>query len=223
MKKLLLIALLLLFVGGCQSSKTTMRQSGFLTDYSRLAPHESIEADAGLIWVAEDFAPAQYSGFMVDPVQLWLPEDYDQDVTIEELQALTVYFHDVLIKALEDRYRVVQEPAPGVLRIRSAITNVEPSSPGADIASSLVPVGILISLGKQAATGRATGVGEASIEVEFLDAISGRSLAAYQGVRYGEKYDGGGTDEMNDAQHALQVWAAKLREYFDTFHDLEQQ
>ncbi len=220
MKKIVLVCIMsLLTLTGCQSSKQGMRDSGFLRDYSVLKPDEAIQSDEGRLWTSPDWAPAMYSKFIIDPVQLWLPKDFDTDVPMEQIQALTIYFRNVLAKAMSERYQVVAAPGPGVLRVRSAITEIEASSPTADIITSVLPIGIVMSLGSEAGGGKPTGVGAAGVEVEFMDSMTGQSLAMYQGVRYGKKYDGSALDELGDAKGAFDDWAAAMKQYFDIFHD----
>ncbi len=59
-----------------------------------------------------------------------------------------------------------------VARIRIAITNIKPSRPGVSAVTSIVPVGIGISLVKKGAKGGWSGSGETGVEMMALDSMT---------------------------------------------------
>jgi len=221
MKRVLLgIALVFVF---SVPAVAELRDSGFLRDYSKLAPHESIQSEEGLIWVDQEFAPAAYSRFMVDPVELWLAADYDESIPLEDLQGLCRFFRDAVVKAMADRYEIVDAPGPGVARIQTAITDVQPTGPVSDVISAVIPIGIVASWGKKAVTGKGIGVGEASIEAVINDSMTGKPLLMYQGRRVGHKYtEKKESKKLGDPEMVLNEWAEAIRQYFDVFHDLNE-
>lgn len=93
------------------------------------------------------------------------PEAKERHTRPDELKRLTDYFRNVVIEAVEDAYPVVDAPGPGVLRIRTAITDVTPTNPLVNIATVAA---ILLPL----------DLGGAAIEAGFLDSISNERLAA---------------------------------------------
>lgn len=221
MKRLIAATILMTFLA--VPAMAGLRDSGFLPVYVNLAPHPSLQATEGLIWVDDGFAPAAYSRFIVDPVELWLPEGYD-DVSVKDLQGLCRFFRDAVITAMSDRYQIVDEPAPGVARISSAITDVQPTAPVADVMSAVIPVGIVASWGKKAITGKGIGVGEASIEALISDSMTGQPLLMFQGRRVGGKYtDKKESKRLGDPEMVLNEWAEAVRRYFDIFHDIQEE
>lgn len=86
-------------------------------------------------------------------------------------------FNEEMVAAFRDKYPIVAEPAPGVARIRIAITNIEPSNPGMSAITTIVPIGLGISLIKKGTTGGWSGSGETGMELMALDSLSGEILA----------------------------------------------
>jgi hypothetical protein len=213
------LCLCLLAAVGC-ASKSGPTNSGFLPDYSRLKPVEG-NPDAK-IWAAPRFSLADYDRVIIDPVQLHLPPDKTKvkDEELKELQALTVYFRDALIHALQARYPMTDLPGPRTLRIRAAITDVVKAKPMRNVMTSVLPVGIVLNLGSEVFAGKGMGVAEVAIEVEVLDSLSGASQAAFTGRKTGHKYDVKGATELGQVKKALEEWAEQLRKRFDQAHGL---
>lgn len=101
-------------------------------------------------------------------------------------------------------------PGPHTLRLQVALTDVETSSAGLDAVTTVLPVGIAISMVKDFATGKPTFVGEASIEFRVVDSCSRVLLTA--GV---DRKVGGKTlkeiDSWTDADNAMEDWAKTIR------------
>ena len=74
-----------------------------------------------------------------------------------KLDELCEYMDGAIREALGDRYPVVDEPGPGVARLRVAITDIDKSNP------------VLNALPQMQLTG--SGIGGASMEAELLDSV----------------------------------------------------
>ena len=122
---LLSAAFFLSGVAGCQS---TVKHSGFLSDYSQLKPSKVVEG-------AMDYRNPKrklvnYKKFMLEPYKVYFAANAD-GISIDpaELKNLVDYFRDETVKALSKRYQVVNKPGPGVARIRVAITSITKTNP----------------------------------------------------------------------------------------------
>ena len=72
----------------------------------------------------------EYAKFMLDPVLVhFAPNARGGAINPDKLDHLIDFFEEELVKALSERYQVVDKPGPGVLRLRAAITDVQPTWP----------------------------------------------------------------------------------------------
>ncbi len=189
-----LIAVLLL--GGCAAGKMDdFEESGFLVDYSQLTPGG--EDRAALTYVDPAVEFKKYDSLMFDRVSVWLsPEAEIRDVDPAVFKIMSDYFLNALVEAVEDGYTVVDQPGPNVLRVRAAITDVEPSDP---VAKSLSVDNI--------------GTGGAEAELELLDSMSSERVAAAVDRRPGGKP--ASRDVWEDTKDAFDYWAERFRVRLD--------
>jgi hypothetical protein len=170
-------------------------QSGFLENYDGFKPDP---ADASLVWWERPgFNWSDYHGVLLDPVSVYYhPEARGRGIRPEELKKLTDAFRDAVIEELGTDYPVVAQAAAGILRIRCAITDIIPSSPGINLATSLLAF-------------VAVDVGGASIEFEILDSMTGERLAAGVDQKLGSSVDGlANLTRLGQARPAFRDWAA---------------
>ena len=92
-----------------------------------------------------------------------------------------------------------------------AIVDADPSQPARNVMSTVLPIGMGISLVKYAATGKQSGVGEITVEFKLSDAMSGELLGAALDRRVGGKDAKGHFDSWHNADAALQYWAQRMR------------
>jgi len=190
----LLVVVFLL--GGCAAGgMDDVEESGFLVDYSQLTPGG--EDRAALTYVDPDVDFKNYDALMFDRVSVWLsPEAETRDVDPAVFKKMSDYFRHALVKAVEDGYTVVDQPGPNVIRVRAAITDVEPSDP---VAKALSVDNI--------------GTGGAEAEIELLDSMSSERLAAAVDRRQGDQP--ASRDVWEDTKDAFDDWARRFRERLD--------
>jgi hypothetical protein len=107
----------------------------------------------------------------------------------------------------------VAEPGPDVARIRIAITDIKQSRPGVSAVTSIIPVGIGISLIKKGATGGWSGSGETGIEVMVLDSMT--SEIVYLAVDQQKAAFESRFSKWGSASDAFKFWSEKAVEYID--------
>lgn len=200
----------------CSSTKTVpVSTSGFLGDDSQLQPHPDDENV--LVYRNRVGVLGEYDEFLVEPVLVYLlPDSRGGSIDPAELQALATDLRDAVVEQLEDGgYEVVEEPGPGVLRIRAALTDVVPvnaaANVGTKVAGAAVGVGFL--------TPR-LDLGQASIEAEMLDGETGQRVAAYVASSRGKRYSNPiqGAKRWGDVKAAFRDWAELLRRRIDDAH-----
>ncbi len=151
----------------------------------------------------------KYDKIMLDPVLVMKDGVLDKD-EMADYQKLANNAYVYLTKELEKDYRIVQSPEPGTLRIQAAIIDADSTKPVRNTLSTLMPIGIGISLVKYSATGKQSGVGEITSEMKITDAESGELLGAALDRRVGGKEISEMWSKWRNADDALQYWAKRM-------------
>ena len=142
-----------------------------------------------------------YSQFMVDRVKIYGNEF--QRIKPEDQLILATNFRNELVAALQGAYRIVNDPGPGVLRIRTAILDFQPSHLEFDEDKFLV-----IRMD--------TLLTRVQMELDCVDAVTGERIAAliYR-LRDPEHTKPETVRRMISAKDAFGIWARSLRTRFD--------
>ena len=152
----------------------------------------------------------QYTKVMIDPVIIRKDGELDKD-EMADYQKLANNAFVYLTKELEKDFTIVQTPEPGTLRFQTAIIDADSTKPVRNTLSTLMPIGIGISLVKYGATGKQSGVGEITAEMKLTDAVTGELLAAALDRRVGGKEISELWSKWRNADDALQYWAKRAR------------
>jgi hypothetical protein len=207
------MSFILVLVAGC--SQQQVKYSGFLGTYPKFQPGPSDGVDLGYVKKGVDFS--KYNRLMFDQVVFYLKKDSKyKGIQPEEMKELADMFHLAAAKALEGAYPIVGEPGPDVLRVRVAITNIELGNPAKSAITTVLPVGLALSILKKAATGKHTGVGSAGMEAEFLDSLTNERVAAAIDEQEGSKLSG--MTKFGSAKEAFEFWSERLRIFLDKAH-----
>jgi Protein of unknown function (DUF3313) len=106
--------------------------SGFLDDYSLL--REGGPGDVALVYRNPKADWTEYHAVLLEPVTLWRSGRGSLDpVPEDDLLRLIGAFENALRRRLGEGFRLVDEPGPGVMRIRLAITEARASDPILDV------------------------------------------------------------------------------------------
>jgi hypothetical protein len=209
--------LILAMTFGCATQKTA--RSGFLESYPVF--DQGPKGGVDFVYLKKDVDFTSYDKVMMDHVVFYFSEDAQyKGIHADELKELADIFHKAFAETLGKAYPLVDKPDLGVLRIRSAITDLVPSKPGLSGVTTVIPIGLAIDLVKSGAGGGHTGVGQASIEVEFLDSMSNERIAAAVDTKPGDKLEG--LTKWGAAKGAFEFWAKRLRTYLDQIHGKSQ-
>jgi hypothetical protein len=198
---------------GCASGP---KQSGFLGDYyGKLEPGP--EGGIKYRWLKPGVDFAKYHRLMIDSVVFYYaPDSDDKSIDAEQMKELTDAFNTELVTVLKGRYPVVAEPGPDVARLRIALTNVKKSKPVVSAVTSVVPVGIGISVIKKGAGGAWSGSGATSAEFMALDSMTNDVIAAgedEQTAGFTERFS-----RLGSAKEAFKFWAERLKMFMDQVH-----
>lgn len=196
------------------------KYSGFLGDsYKNLQPGP--EGGAKMRWIKPGVDFSKYNKLMVDSVIFYLADDSeDKGINAEEMKELTDAFNEEIVKSLKDKYPIVSEPGPDVARLRVAITGVKKSKPGVSVVTSIIPVGIGISLIKKGVSGSYTGSGGTQAEFMTLDSMTNEVIVAAVDERsagYTERFT-----SLGAAKDAFKFWAERIRKFMDETRAVKQ-
>ena len=126
--------------------------SGFLKDYSKLHAAAN-ETDSTLLYFTPDKAKFKsYTKVWVEPVQVWRGEESDaKDLDKEDATHLSQFLWSRLDEEFRKDYQMVQEPGPGVMRLRVGITEAGKNIPVLD--NLTAPVSMVLYDGKKSLGG----------------------------------------------------------------------
>lgn len=212
--KLLVILLTGFVFYGCAAAPK-VEHSGFLQNFPQFQPGPPDGMDQ--IYITPGANLRKYNKVMLDEVQFFLKQDAaKQGLQASELKELADTFHRAVFEALGTVYPLVTEPGADVLRIRVAITDIVTSNPAVSGITTVLPVGLAISVGKKAVGGSYSGVGGASMEVEFLDSMTAERVVAAIDTFNGSKMSG--FSKLGATKDAFAFWAKRLRVTLDKAH-----
>jgi hypothetical protein len=204
MKKIVVLFMGLMFLAGCASAPP---KASFLGEYSKnLAPGP--EGGAKMRWLKPGVDFAKYNKFMVDYVVFALAEDSEyKGINGDEMKKLGDAASLALVNAIKEKYPVVGEPGPDVARIRSAIVGLKQSNPVLSGITSVIPVGLGISLVKKGAGGAWSGSGATTAEFMILDSTTSEVIAAAY-----DEYAAGFTERFTkwgSTEDAFKYWGER--------------
>jgi hypothetical protein len=201
-------------LAGCQGTHRarSVDTSGFLQNYQQL--QEGKEGQTLLVYINPRTNFAQYNAIQMDPIKIYAAQGSAfMDASPETRQSLVNYLDADIRNELANNFSFVNQPGPGVMRFRIAITDAQGSMVALDTVSSVVPIGLAVSVLKSGLTGAGTGVGSCSIEFEALDSVTGERLAAAVSKRVGDKFTGkfDKFDQWSAAKNSFDYWSVLLK------------
>lgn len=188
-------------LAGCAAQQP----SGFLRDYSQLQPSPDVDGARAYLNPARPLKG--YDKFIIEPVIVhFAPDREGVGVDPETLKELTDHFRsEMTMTVAAGGYQVVTAPAPGVLRIRVAVTDIKKTMPLANIHPATKMTGV--------------GLGGASMEAEGVDAQSQERVFALVDSQTGSRL--GIVSGLQIYAHAKEVmtgWAERLVKRLDEAH-----
>jgi len=131
----LCVALCLVVAGGCaarRSVQPSQDTSGFLDDYALL--RAGAPGEMAFVYRNPKADWTQYDKVLLEPVTLWRSGRKSLDPVPEsDLVRLVGLFEDALRRQFGEGYELVDQPGPGVMRFRLAITEARASDPILDV------------------------------------------------------------------------------------------
>ena len=206
---------------GTQSKKTeaAAQAEGFLDGYYKdLQPGP--EGGAKMRWLKPGVDFGQYNKIMLDSVIFYFADDSEnKGIDAQDMKELADGCNQQVVNVLKGAYPIVAEPGPDVMRLRFAITDLKQSRPVLSAVTSVVPIGLGISLVKKGATGSWSGSGATGAEVMALDSMTSDVIAVAQDDKsagFTERFSKWGSTE-----EAFKFWAERLKLFLDNAHGMK--
>ena len=117
----------------------------------------------------------------------------------------------VVYDELDGPFDIVNEPGPGVLRLRVAITEAKGARVVGKTVTTVVPQLRLLTTIAGVATDTQVFVGKVTIEAEVTDSMTNERLAAAVDERAGTKALRSLGGQWKDVKNAFDYWADRIR------------
>lgn len=212
-----LVGFAVMLCSGCASAP---KESGFLgNNYAKLQP--SPQGGVSERWLKPGVDFSKYNKVMVDSVVFYFAdESEDKGIDPEQMKELSDAFNQQFADTLKDKYPMVAEPGPDVLRVRIALTNIKKSKPVLSTVTSIIPVGIVVSTVKKTSEGSWAGSGATTAEAEILDSMSNDVVAVAldrQTAGFWDRFS-----SLGSAKAAFKTWAERIVSFLDFAHAVKQ-
>lgn len=196
----------MMLLASCATTAPPTR-TGFLGEYSKkLQPVPDDKTRTRWFKPGVDFT--KYNKFMVDYVVLALAEDSEyKGINGDEMKKLGDAASLAMVNAIKEKYPVVSEPAPDVMRVRTAIVGLKQSNPIISGITTVIPVGLGISVISKGTSGSWTGSGLTQAEILVIDSMTNEVLAAGT-----DEYTAGFTErytKWGSVEDAFKFWAER--------------
>jgi hypothetical protein len=210
MKKIITLFVGMMFLA---MSVNAFAKGDFLGDYAKkLAPGP--KGGAKLRWVKPGVDLTKYKKFMIDYVVFAFADDSESKVINgDEMKKLGDACTLAVIDALKDKYPVVSEPGPDVMRLKFAIVDLKQSRPGISAITSVIPVGLGLSIIKKGATDSWSGSGATTSQWIVIDSMIDEVIGVAE-----DEYKAGFTERFSkwgSAEEAFKYWGKRIRQIAD--------
>jgi hypothetical protein len=194
-------------------------QSGFLNGhYKDMQPGP--EGGVKMRWIKPGVDFSRYNKVMLDSVVFSFADDSEyKGIDPEQLKELSDACNLAIVNALKDKYPIVSEPGPDVVRLKIALTGIKQSRPVFSGVTSIVPIGLGISVIKKGAAGSWTGSGATNAELLIIDPTTNTVIGAAQDERtagFTERFT-----KYGSAEEAFKFWAERIRTFMDQAHGIQ--
>src|SRR5262245_15999566 len=204
----LMAVVLMVAMAGCTTTQQMSVQrpaaNGFLGDTSLLTPGDKDQAS--LRYVNPSAQWTRYNKVLLEPISFWGNDR--TKISAADQQMLVNFLHQQLYDQLSQKYEMVSEPGPGVMRLQVALVDAEAATPVLRTVSRVIPQARALSTLKYLATGTYPFIGGAEADAKMTDSQTGQLLGEWVDKRVG----GGSIKtaaqwQWGDAENAMKEWA----------------
>ncbi|NLT69238.1 MAG: DUF3313 domain-containing protein [Verrucomicrobiaceae bacterium] len=201
-----------LFLIGCETTEPGVKRH-YISSYRGMSEDASSVVNKALVKKSDPAVLKKYTKVMIEDVKVIPAKDLPENqktATREEGERLAEAFEETLKKEFGNHYQITNRRGRNTLRVRAALTDLQPSNPGVFVFNYLPYAGVLTT-GMTLATGKTPGAGSTSMEAEVLDSRSRRQLYAIIDQHKGSKFQPGGIEKWGQTEGAMRTWSRKIR------------
>ena len=198
---------------GASSKKdsATPQTKGFLYGYYQyLKPGP----EGGKRWFKPGVDFGKYHKIMLDSIIFYLADDSEnKGIDAYKMKELADKCNREIFDVLNGTYPIVAKPGPDVVRLRIAITDLKQSRPVLSAVTTVIPVGLALSVIRRGAEGSWTGSGATGAEFMALDSMTNDVIAVAQDERkagFGERFT-----KWGSVEEAFEFWAKRIKFLMD--------
>jgi hypothetical protein len=220
-RTILAVAVGFALVASMISCASTPKATGksFIGDYEKNL-QEGPKGGAKQRWLKPDVDFKKYSKVILEHVVFFFDDTSEyKGIDTAELDEVAKNADLALVSALKDKYPIVTEPGPDVVRIRFAITNLKASKPGIGVLTTVTmvtPIGLGVNLIKKGATGSWSGSGATGSEMMAIDSMTNEVNAVAkddQSAAFFDRYT-----KYGSVEDAFKFWGERLVYFLDEVH-----
>lgn len=194
--------------GGSYHAKSVNVKKATLVDPALLS--KGTDDGALYRYKKADFDVKKYDKILVAPVQISKGGKLGKR-ELENYQKLANNAYIYLSEELAKDYKIVKAPEPGTMKIQWAIIDADRTEPLLNTVTTIMPIGIGLSLATYVVTDKQLGVGEITAEMLLTDATTGELLGAAVDRRIGGKNPTELWSTWYNADEALKYWTKRTR------------
>jgi hypothetical protein len=144
-----------------------------------------------------------YDRLMIDPVEVTFdPASAHIQADPKEVKMLRDYMREAVVKAVKDRYKVVERPGTGVMRLRVTLTDVRKGEPLMHLHWSTKLLGL--------------GLGGATMQSTLTDSVTDADLGTAFVSQKGNFFQlTEGLSKWGEAKAVMDAWAKEFRKKLD--------
>jgi hypothetical protein len=177
------LAALSLAIAGC--ANTTPTAPPTIPQASAMEPSQTVGGRVSWVRPGTDFH--KYTSVMIAPVSMYDGSDTDWgNTSAADRTEIANYLQQTYAKAIGQSIRIVHTPGPNTLLLQMQLVGVESNVPVVSTVSRIVPAGLVLNIGKQAASSPGSFSGSVTYALMLYDSTSHTLLAAAVNKKFPE-------------------------------------
>ena len=161
---------------GCSATKP----KGTEGPESKVPLQASEEFPHSLIYKKPGVDYKKYTKFMIEPVEIYQGKDAQfKKVSESDKQMMAEFIRSEFTRALKQGYEIVDQPGPGVLRMKFTLAGVQLTQTALAAVTHFTPIGMAMNLGRTASGMSGSFVGTVTMAGELYDGEDNTLVASF--------------------------------------------